>query len=108
MTVLLTPGQQNEATVFERLLGGGAVKRRGRGRPKQRPHRVVGDKADSSRRIRGLLRHSVFRRGIYRLRNQVARRINRCQQFRRLATRYDKRADHYRAFWVIAFCLLWL
>ena len=43
MTVVLTPGQQHESTVFQRLLEQGAVHRPGVGRPRQRPHRVVGD-----------------------------------------------------------------
>src|SRR3954470_14758699 len=37
LTVLLTPGQQHEATVAPRLLRRGAVKRRGPGRPRVRP-----------------------------------------------------------------------
>ena len=53
MTFVLTPGQRHEAIGFEALMAGGAVKRSGRGRPKQRPGRVVGDKAYSSRHIRG-------------------------------------------------------
>jgi transposase len=38
----------------------------------------------------------------------VERLINHCKQFRRLATRYEKRAENYRAMWVIAAILLWL
>jgi hypothetical protein len=37
-------------------MAGGAVKRGGPGRPKRRPHRLVGDKAYSSRQIRRYLR----------------------------------------------------
>jgi hypothetical protein len=37
MTVVLTPGQRHEQTAFEPLLAGGAVKRRGRGRPRGGP-----------------------------------------------------------------------
>ena len=33
MTFVLTPGQRHEAMGFEALMAGGAVKRRGRGRP---------------------------------------------------------------------------
>ena len=121
---MLTPGEQHESTVFEQLLEQGAVKRPGRGRPKVRPKRVVGDKGYSSRKIRAYLRRrgirytiprkqnerrtGPFDRTIYRLRNRVERLINRLKQFRRLATRYEKRADHYRAMWVIAATLLWL
>ncbi len=124
MTVVLTPGQRHEATVFERLLEQGAVRRPGRGRPRVRPHRVVGDKGYTGRarraycRRRGLRytiprrrherRTGPFDRTIYRLRNRVERLINRCKQFRSLATRYDKRAESYRALWVIAMIILWI
>jgi transposase len=102
----------------------GAVKRPGRGRPRLRPQRIVGDKGYSSRKIRGYLRRrgiritiprkvnerrtGSFNRAIYRTRNKVERLINRLKQFRRLATRYEKRAKYYRAMWVIAATLLWL
>lgn len=46
--------------MFELLLAQGAVKRPGTGRPRLRPHRVVGDKGYSSGAIRRYLR----RRGI--------------------------------------------
>lgn len=53
-------------------------------------------------------RTGPFDRAIYRTRNQVERLINRFKQFRRLATRYEKQADNYRAMWTIAAILLWL
>jgi hypothetical protein len=87
MTFVLTPGQRHEAIGFEALMAGGTVKRSGRGRPKHRPGRVVGDKAYSSRHMRGhLRRHGIritiphkenehrsgpFDRAIYRLRERV-------------------------------------
>ena len=124
MTLVLTPGQQHEATVFEPLMKRGEVKRGGRGRPKLRPHRVVGDKAYSSRKIRQYTRRCglrisiprkrnegrtrTFDRAVYRTRNRVKRLINRLKHFRRLATRYEKRAENYRAMWIIAATLLWL
>jgi transposase len=124
MTLVLTPGQQNEATVLERLLEQGAVRRPGRGRPRVRPKRVVGDKGYTGRarrrycRRRGLRytlprlsnerRRGPFDRTVYRQRNRVERLINRCKQYRSLATRYDKRAHSYRALWLIAFTMLWI
>ena len=124
MTLVLTPGQQHEATVFAQLLEQGAVKRPGRGRPRQRPKRIVGDKGYSSRKIRAYLRRrgiritiphkqnesrtGPFDRAIYRLRNRVERLINRLKQFRRVATRYEKRADNYAAMWTLAAIFLWL
>jgi transposase len=124
MTFVLTPGQHHETTVFEILMQQGAVKRPGRGRPRLRPKRVVGDKGYSAGRIRQYLRrrgirHTIPRRAdehrrgpfdkaAYRLRNRVERLINRLKQFRRVATRYEKRADNYLAMLYIGAILLWL
>lgn len=122
--MVLTPGHAHEAPVFARLLAGGAIRRAGRGRPRVRPGRVVGDKGYSSRTIRRLcrrrgIRYTIprrknerrtgpFDRAIYRLRHKVECAINRCKQYRSLATRYEKRAESYRALWVIALTMLWL
>jgi transposase len=124
MTLVLTPGQRNEATQFARLLEQGAVRRPGRGRPRLRPHRIVGDKGYTGRAHRAYCRRrgirqtiarlvterggGPFDRAVYRQRNRVERLIGRCKQFRSLATRYDKRARCYRALWLIAFTMLWI
>lgn len=124
MSLVLTPGQRHEAMSFPKLMASGAVKRVGRGRPKLRPQRVVGDKGYSrrplrqSRRRRGIRitiprkenehRTGPFDKAIYRLRNRVERLINRLKQFRRLATRSEKRAENHKAMWLIAATLLWL
>jgi transposase len=122
--VVLTPGEAHEAPVFPRLLDKGAIKRPGSGRPRHRPHRIVGDKGYSSRAIRALcrrrgIRYTIphrkdehrsgpFDRTLYRLRHKVECTLNRCKQFRSLATRYEKLAESYRALWVIALTILWL
>lgn len=124
MTVVLTAGQCHEAPIFERLMEHGAVKRQGRGRPKLYPQQVVGDKGYSSGKIRRYLkqrgieptiahrsnekRTEPFDRLAYRERNRVERLINRLKQFRRVATRYEKRAANYLAMVFIASILLWL
>jgi len=121
---VLTPGQQHEATVFEQLLEQGAVRRPGRGRPRVRPDRVVGDKGYTGRRYRAYcrrrgIRHTIphqrrerrrgpFDRAAYRLRNRVERLINRLKRYRRVATRDEKRAASYLAMVTIAACLTWL
>ena len=105
------------------MMAQGAVKG-AKGRPRLRPHRVLGDKGYSSRAIRHYARqHGIritiprkvnecrkgpFDREVYKQRNLVERLINQLKQFRRLATRYEKRAANYRAMWVIAATLLWL
>jgi transposase len=50
----------------------------------------------------------TFERDAYRERNRVERLINRLKQFRRIATRYEKRAANYLAMITIAAILLWL
>jgi len=124
LTILITAGQRHEQTAFEALMEQGAVKRRGRGRPRLRPRRVVGDKGYSSNHIRSYLRQrgigSViprrtderrrgrFDKAAYRQRNVVERLIARLKQFRRIATRYEKRAANYRGMLTLAAILLWL
>jgi transposase len=105
-------------------MAGGAVKRSGPGRPKHRPHRIVGDKASSSRQVRQYLwryglritipgksneqRTGPFDRTTYRQRNTIVRLLNRYEQFRRIATRYETRAPNYQAMWLLATIVLWL
>jgi transposase len=124
MTLVLTPGQAHEAPVFPQLLAQGAVKRQGPGRPRLRPGRIAGDKGYSSRTIRQRCRRrgirtsiprkanehrtGPFDRALYRQRHKVENLFARCKQFRSLATRYDKRAQSYRALWVFAFTILWI
>jgi transposase len=53
-------------------------------------------------------RTGPFARALYRLRNRIERLINRCKQFRRLATRDEKRAANFKAMWLIAATILWV
>ncbi len=123
MVLLLTAGQRHEQTMFEPLMEAGAVKRPGHGRLRARPDRVAGDKGYSSKRIRRYLRRRGigvviarqkrerrvrFDKAAYRKRNVVERLINRLKQFRRIATRYEKRAVNYLAMLTIAAIMLWL
>jgi transposase len=124
MTFVITAGQRHETVVFEQLMEQGAVRRVGRGRPKGRPRRVSGDKGYRSGTIRQYLRRRGIRmtiprktnerrtgrfdRALYRTRNRVERLINRLKQSRRIATRYEKRAENYLAMLTIAAIMLWL
>jgi transposase len=124
ITFVVTPGQRHEATAFTQLMEQGAVKRPGRGRPKRRPRRLVGDKGYSSRKIRQYLRQrgirvtiprkrnerqrGAFDQAVYQTRNRVERLINRLKQFRRVATRYEKRGENYLAMLTLAAITLWL
>jgi transposase len=53
-------------------------------------------------------RTGPFNKAVYRGRNRVERLINRLKQYRRIATRFEKRAENYRALLTIAAILLWL
>jgi transposase len=110
------------------------VPRRGLGRARQRPLRVLADKAYSSRKIRDWLRRRgiiatipqpsdqqahrlrrgsrggrppAFDKAAYRQRNVAERCINRLKQWRGLAMRTDKLAVHYQAALTLAGILLW-
>lgn len=126
MTFALTPGERHDTVAFEELMEGGSVKRVGRGRPRRKPGRVVGDRSYASRRVRLYLRRrgirytiphksnevhgskAKFDKELYKLRNRVERLFNRLKQFRRIATRYEKRGENYKAMLTIASILLWL
>ena len=106
------------------LLDQGSVRRLGVGRPRLRPKRLVGDKGYSSGWVRQQLRQrgiritiprksnqrrrGPFDREQYRQRNRIERLINRFKQFRRIATRYEKGGENYRAMWLIAATLLYV
>lgn len=124
ITFVLTPGEAHDTTVFEQLMEQGTIKRRGRGRPRLLPGRIAADKGYSSRKIRTYLskrgvgitiprksneRHrGRFDKELYKLRNMVERLFNRLKQFRRVATRYEKRGQNYKAMLTLAAILLWL
>jgi transposase len=132
--VVLTAGQVHDSTQMEPVLERVRVPRKGPGRPRKRPLSVLTDKAYGAKRCRKSLqdrgiqaiiptkdneraarkkrgpdggRPYLFDRERYRLRNVVERCINRLKQFRRIATRYDKRAETYLAFITFASILLW-
>jgi transposase len=121
--------------VFEPVMAGIHIRRRGRGRPRTRPDRVLGDKAYSSRPIRAHLRQRGIKTTIperadqqahrarlgskggrpprfdpeaYKQRNVVERCINKHKQFRAVATRYDKRAYIFAGTVDVASIRIWL
>jgi transposase len=53
-------------------------------------------------------RPPTFDRELYRERNWVERCVNRLKQWRRIATRYEKRAQNYLALLTIAATMIWL
>jgi transposase len=106
-----------------------------RGRPRKRPKRLLLDKGYAYPKCRRALRRRGipcmiperkdqreqrrkrgsrggrpcrFSREEYRQRSWIERLINRLKQWRRIATRYEKRAHNYQAFVLIGCILLWL
>ena len=135
MGVSLSGGHRNDCTRMEAPLERIRVPRKGRGRPRKRPKSVVADKGYTSRHCRAFLRRRGiramiperrdqrehrkklgrkggrpvrFNREQYKGRNVVERCFLRLKQWRRIATRYDKRAESYLAFLTLASILLWL
>ncbi len=124
MVLVLLPGNRHETKAFEALMEGGRVKNKKGGRPRHRPRRLIGDKGYSAGWIRRWLRkrsirvtisrrrderrRGAFDKEAYRRRNLVERVIGKLKQHRRLATRYEKLASNYLAFWTLAAILQWL
>lgn len=57
IAIMVTAGERHEQSAFEALMDTAAIKRAGRGRPRIRPDRVVGDKGYSGKKIRTYLRN---------------------------------------------------
>ena len=128
LAFVISGGERHESRYVQALLDAGSVRRTARGRPRRRPDRLVGDRGYSYHTVRRLLarrhiraviprrrdqhpddrRHAVFDRVAYRERNRIERLVNRLKQYRRVATRYDKRAVHYLAMVTLAAVLMWL
>lgn len=109
--MVVSAGQRHESQFVEPVLDGVAI-RRAHGQLRKRPARLAGDKAYSSRRIRGWLRRRHIRpvipgradersrpfdKASYRQRNVVERCVGWLKGFRRLGTRFEKLATNFTA-----------
>jgi transposase len=125
MVFFLSEDQRNEMVGSWPLMESGVVKKRAdRGRPRLRPRRICADKGYAKGVVRRYLRRlgiritiarrsnehrgGPFDREIYRTRNLIERLINRLKHFRRVATRYEKLAENYRAMLTLAAIKIWL
>lgn len=116
VVVALTEGQRHECPAAIPLLQQMAHR--------MWPQALAADKGYSSAALRNwLTQHDIeaiipyridemgdrtYDRERYRERSIIERTINRLKRFRRVATRYDKRADSYLAVVTIAMILEWL
>jgi transposase len=117
LNVEVTEGQRQELAVYKTLMNNGAVKNPW-GRPKLRPEAVVGDKGYNAgwahdwnhrKHMASVIpkydsptRKGPFQKDLYRERNLVERTIGHLKEFRRVAFRVEKLAEHYEANWLIA------
>ena len=128
-------GQRHDSLALVPLMDQLAIRRRGHGRPRTRPGRVLGDKAYSSSAIRSGLRHRgikatiperadqirtrrrrgsrggrppAFDSAAYKQRNTVERAFCQLRQHRAVATRYDKRDFVWRGTVDAASIRIWL
>jgi transposase len=108
----VTPGQTHE------LVGAAELLRR-----VPTPRRLIADRAYDARKLRDWLaeRHceavippnptrknpAPYDRIVYKNRNLIERMFCRLKDFRRIATRYDKRADTFLSAVLIAATLVW-
>ena len=119
LAVLLTAANVPDQVVFEELIEAIPPIKRPRGRPRRRPRKLHADKGYDNRRCRGYLhrrgiRCRIARKGIEskdRLgqhRWVVERTLAWLAKYRRLAIRYERRADIHEAFLRIACALICL
>ena len=109
---ILTAGQVHDSITAAALLKGRAAKG------------VVADKAYDNNALRELIAQAGMavvipskrdrKRQIphdataYKTRNRIERCFNKLKHFRRIATRYDRRAEYFLAFIQLASAMLWI
>lgn len=109
---ILTPGQVGDITQAPALLEGCHA------------DHVIADTAYDSRALRQVIdamgatavipsnptrKHLLpHDRALYRLRNRIERCFNKLKHFRRLATRYDRRAVYFLSFLQLAASMIWM
>ena len=112
LRVILTPGQAGDAPQAPALIQGFKAKH------------VLADAAYDSNHIRACIanigasavipcnptrrRRIPHDKDIYKARNRIERCFNKLKHFRRIATRYDRKARYFLAFILIACAMLWM
>jgi transposase len=109
---LITPGNSHDLAVADKLLATVRL-----------PRRLLGDRAYDASRLRDWLAERRVKAVIppnptrkhphsydpkaYKLRNLIERMFCRLKDFRRIATRYDKRVDIYLSTILLAAAVIW-
>lgn len=112
LKLILTPGQRGDAPIAPALLQGLS------------PRRVLADKAYDSNALRSLIAEMdaeavipcnptrkqpiPYDFGAYKLRNTIERCFNKLKHFRRVATRFDRRAAYFLGFLQLAAAMIWM
>jgi transposase len=112
LRVIVTPGQRGDVTQAPALLAG------------LTPKRVLADKAYDANALRQIIAGMNAQAVIpcnptrkvlipydfeaYKARNLIERCFNKLKHFRRIATRYDRRAANFLSFVLIAAALQWM
>ena len=112
MSFLITPGNSHDLAAADKLLATIRL-----------PRRLLADRAYDARSLRDWLAERRVKAVIppnptrkhphsydpkaYKLRNLIERMFCRLKDFRRIATRYDKRADIYLSTILLAAALTW-
>ncbi|OSQ34767.1 transposase [Thalassospira sp. MCCC 1A01428] len=112
LRLILTGGQRNDCTKGLELIAG------------FRPSHVLADKGYDSQEILDAItameavavipprsnrkQQREYDKEIYKHRNVVERTFNKLKHWRRLATRYDRKACHYLSFVFLAAATLWM
>jgi transposase len=112
LSFILTGGQAHDSTTAAALLAGRTTAA------------VIADKAYDNNALRKLITDTgavaivpslSYRKPLiphdavaYQLRNRVERFFNRLKHFRRIATRYDRRAIHFLAALQLASAMIWM
>ena len=112
LKLILTPGQRGDVTQAPALLNGLSARR------------VLADKAYDSNALRQLIvdmkaeavipcnptrkRLIPYDFQAYKARNLIERCFNKLKHFRRIATRYDRRARNFLSFIQIAEAMIWM
>ena len=112
LKIILTPGQRGDVTQAPALLETLSA------------HRILADKAYDANALRQIIadmdaeavipcnptrkRHIPYDRQAYKARNLIERCFNKLKHFRRIATRYDRRALHFLSFIQLAAAMIWM